>query len=99
MLSKQEEIRKKVIQAASELCDELGYENTSMRQIAKRAGVNLASINNYFDSKQNLLGEVLKRTYLHLEVKIDSLLSEYSEDSFIESVQRLYDFLTDLVFV
>ena len=42
-----------------------------MRQIAKRAGVNLASINYYFDSKQNLLGEVLKRTYLHLEVKID----------------------------
>jgi AcrR family transcriptional regulator len=92
MNSKQEETRKKVIKAASELFNELGYENISMREIAKRAEINLASINYYFESKQNLLGEILKRGYLKLEQRIELLFCEYPDDSFVDSVQRLFDF-------
>ena len=91
MNPKKEETRKKIIRAASDLFDELGYDNISIRQIAKRADVNLASINYYFESKQNLLGEVLKRTYLQLEKRIEVLFSEFPEDSFVDSVQRLFD--------
>lgn len=92
MSSKQEETRKKVIKAASELFNEVGYENISMRQIARRADINLASINYYFESKQNLLGEILKRGYLKLEQRIELLFCEYPEDTFVDSVQRLFDF-------
>jgi len=38
-----------------------------------------------------LLGEVLKRTYFQLEKRIELLIHESPEDSFIESVQRLFD--------
>ncbi len=91
MTDKEEKARKKLIKAASELFVELGYDGISVRQIASKAGVNLASINYYFGGKQKLLGEVFKRTYFQLEKRIELLVHESPEDSFTDSVQRLFD--------
>ncbi len=44
----------KIIEVANKLFAEKGYEATSIREIASRAEVNLASINYYFGSKQGL---------------------------------------------
>tara|TARA_B100000029_G_scaffold392078_1_gene389059 strand:- start:889 stop:1533 length:645 start_codon:yes stop_codon:yes gene_type:complete len=91
MTPKEENTRKKLIKAASELFVELGYDAISVRQIASKAGVNLASINYYFGGKQKLLGEVLKKTYFQLEKRIELLIHESPEDTFTDSVQRLFD--------
>jgi len=57
-MTKKETAKQRIIDASRELFSEVGYESTSVREIAKKAGVNLASINYYFKSKKNLLAEI-----------------------------------------
>lgn len=53
--------KNKILDAAESLFAENGFEATSMRSITSMAGVNLASVNYYFGSKDNLIVEVLSR--------------------------------------
>jgi AcrR family transcriptional regulator len=49
-----EETRLRIVQAALELFGANGYERTSTREIAARAGVNPPALQYYFDSKEGL---------------------------------------------
>jgi AcrR family transcriptional regulator len=51
--------RGEILSAARELFARQGYENASLRAIARRAGVDVALIAHFFGSKQGLLREVL----------------------------------------
>ncbi|WP_335935146.1 TetR/AcrR family transcriptional regulator [Streptomyces sp. PTD5-9] len=51
--------RRRLLDAARDLFAERGYEATTVRSIAARAGVNQALLFRYFGSKQGLLTEVL----------------------------------------
>lgn len=51
----------KILETAAEIVGREKNLNLTIREIAKRAGVNLASVNYYFGSKKNLLEEVEKR--------------------------------------
>ncbi len=53
-----QETRKHLVRAAIELFGKHGYEATSTRSIAQRAGCNLGLISFHFGSKQNLYDEV-----------------------------------------
>lgn len=53
----------KIMQAARELFAAQGFEGTSIRDIAKAADVNVASVNYHFSSKDNLILEVLRQGY------------------------------------
>ncbi|MEW1655111.1 MULTISPECIES: TetR family transcriptional regulator [unclassified Streptomyces] len=53
--------RQLLLDAASELFAERGYERATVRDIASRAGVNQALLFRYFGSKKALLGEVMAR--------------------------------------
>ena len=53
-----------ILEAAESLFIEMGYAGTSLRAIATRAGVNLASAHYHFGSKAGLLGAVI-----HLRVR------------------------------
>lgn len=53
-----QETRRQLVRAAIELFGEHGYEATSTRAIAQRAGCNLGLISFHFGSKQNLYDEV-----------------------------------------
>ncbi len=61
--------RKRILDAAESLFVEHGFEATSMRMITGRAGVNLASVNYHFGSKEALIQEVFRRrlTWLNHE--------------------------------
>lgn len=48
----------KLIQAATELFSNVGYDATSARDIAKRANMNVSLISYYFGGKEGLLGAV-----------------------------------------
>jgi len=53
--------RERILDAAEALFVEHGFEATSMRMITGRAGVNLASVNYHFGSKEALIQEVFRR--------------------------------------
>ena len=53
--------RLRLLDAASELFAERGYERATVRDIAARAGVNQALLFRYFGSKKALFGEVMAR--------------------------------------
>ena len=61
--------RERILDAAESLFVEHGFEATSMRMITGRAGVNLASVNYHFGSKEALIQEVFRRrlTWLNHE--------------------------------
>lgn len=53
--------RESILNTAEALFARQGHDGTSMRQITGAAGVNLASINYHFGSKESLVQAVLKR--------------------------------------
>lgn len=58
MTETQLDTKRKIIEAASYLFGEKGFDGTSTREIGRRAGVNISSLNYHFKSKQNLMEEV-----------------------------------------
>jgi AcrR family transcriptional regulator len=66
--------RERILDAAEALFVEHGFEATSMRMITGRAGVNLASVNYHFGSKEALIQEVFRRrlTWLN-EARLNAL--------------------------
>jgi AcrR family transcriptional regulator len=64
-----ENSRAVIFKAALDLFQERGYEATTMRAIAERAGVSLGSSYHYFASKEHLVLEFYRHTHdLQLEV-------------------------------
>lgn len=59
------ETKQKILNSAEQLFAELGFSDTSLRQITSAAGVNLASVNYHFGSKKDLIKAVMDR-YLSL---------------------------------
>jgi AcrR family transcriptional regulator len=55
-----EEKRTKIREAAAKLFAEKGFESTTTRDIAGAAGINNASLYYYFDSKEQLLYQILE---------------------------------------
>lgn len=83
------EIQLKIIDSAKKIFIEKGYEGTSIRDIATEAEVNIAMVNYYFRSKENLFQQIFMEIYgallqnaiegesenLALKEKIDLLVS------------------------
>ncbi|MDO8290648.1 MAG: CerR family C-terminal domain-containing protein [Parvibaculum sp.] len=55
--------KQRLLEAAREVFAERGYHNATVRDIALRAGTNLASINYYFHSKDDLYREVMRSAF------------------------------------
>jgi AcrR family transcriptional regulator len=55
--------REKLLEAASEVFAEKGYRETTVAEICKRAGCNVAAINYHFRSKDELYVAVWKKAY------------------------------------
>jgi AcrR family transcriptional regulator len=58
--AKNEEARRKLIEAAGQIFAEVGYEAATVRQITDRAQVNVAAVNYYFRDKLQLYRTVLQ---------------------------------------
>ncbi|MFT5162774.1 MAG: TetR/AcrR family transcriptional repressor of mexJK operon [Alteromonadaceae bacterium] len=59
--SKSEEKRKLIIEAATELFTELGFNQTSMDKIAKKAGVSKQTVYSHFGNKDELFVDSISR--------------------------------------
>lgn len=74
-----EETTTKILDAAETLFAEWGFHATSLRQITDRAGVNVASVNYHFGSKERLLDSVLTRRLQPLNAERMKRLAEFQE--------------------
>jgi AcrR family transcriptional regulator len=59
-----------VLRAATELFAERGFHGTKVRDIAERAGANVAAGHYHFGSKRDLYVEVLRATFAHVRAML-----------------------------
>ena len=85
----------RILHAADELLAEAGYDGVSMSAVARRAGVNKASVFYYFGSKAALIEQVLERYYAaHLNVLERAFARP---GSFAERLRHLIDEYLDFI--
>ena len=85
MERKKEQTRKKIVEAAMSLFEELGYDATSMEQIAEEADIAKGTLYNYFPVKEAIVNEFMKRSF------------EGRHDERIARLQQLPDTRTRMV--
>lgn len=59
-----EEVRKSIKNAALEIFTAEGYENAVMSSIARKAGISVGNIYNYYDSKDDLFYELITPSFV-----------------------------------
>lgn len=97
-----------IIEIAKVLFAQNGFDATSVRDIAQRANINVAMINYYFNSKENLLETLIKRGIegykldpLYYEgekepfVRLNKMIEHYVDSKFVDP--HLYQILTNEV--
>lgn len=52
----------RILEATIAVIEEVGYDNATVRRIAAKAGVNIAAVNYYYRSKEQLLDKVIAVT-------------------------------------
>src|SRR5438552_4171288 len=73
------EVRKRLLVAAEELFAERGLVSVSVRDLAERAKANIAAVNYYFGSKENLYLETMRYSFRNTRQalpKLEALLQE-----------------------
>ncbi|MDO8952731.1 MAG: TetR/AcrR family transcriptional regulator [Draconibacterium sp.] len=91
------EIRKQkkelIMETALELFAENGFHATSMSQIAKKAGISKGLAYNYFQSKNEILEEILETSsneiYKNIDINHDGILTEEEFYFFIKKTFQL----------
>jgi len=87
---KGEQTKALILTTALEMLHERGYEQTTMRGIAEKAGVSLGNAYHYFGSKDHLIQAFYHRTHEdHLRASLPALEKEASLKARLLSVMRL----------
>jgi AcrR family transcriptional regulator len=88
--AKGEQTKALILSTALEMLQERGYEQTTMRAIAQKAGVSLGNAYHYFGSKDHLIQAFYHRTHEeHLQASLPALKKETSLKARLHSVIRL----------
>lgn len=94
-MAKNKNTEQKIFDAATELFMEKGVDRTSVRDIASKAGINLALMNYYFRSKENLFDAIF--TNLVKENTRDLLQILDSDMDLEEKVQNYVNAYIDIL--
>jgi AcrR family transcriptional regulator len=81
--------RTSILEAAEKLFSELGYEATSIRQIAKESGANMAMISYYFGSKEGVFLEIMTKRITDFQEQLN-LISQAKQTG-IEKLQKVVE--------
>lgn len=84
-----------IIAVAKRLFAALGYDGTSLAQIAESAGTGVASVNERFGGKRELYIEVMKRTHTDFQGAMDKIMREYADADPVTKVHGRLDGLVD----
>ena len=63
-----------ILNAAEKLFSTMGFDGTSVRDIATEAGVNVAMISYYFGSKEKLMEAIFERNTYKMRLKMETML-------------------------
>ncbi len=74
-----EALRNKIIKISRKLFLEQGYENTTVRQILKKAGLSTGSLYHFFKNKEEILLFSLKDALLEISSLTDGMALKYNE--------------------
>ena len=85
----------KIKQSAIELFMEKGFERTTIRDIAGRANINIALLNYYFQSKENLFDSIFSDLLSAYTPTLNSILS--SELSLEEKIKQYVSKYIDIL--
>jgi AcrR family transcriptional regulator len=94
-----EATRRRILDTARHLFSSQGNAETSMRQIAKGAGVSLATVHHYFGSKAELFQSAIDAMYVELATLRDELApvilggADDLEGALRETIRRTYAFV------
>lgn len=89
--AEQQERRQHVIDVASSLAEQGGYDAVAMKDVAERSGVALGTLYRWFASKDHLLGEVLLEWGARVEadLRLDPPSGADGADRILEFIRRL----------
>jgi len=85
--------RERVLHRAQQLFARKGYGATSLRELAKAAGVRLFTIQHHFGSKQQLYAEIIRRWDEDVRALVSGVLKECAPSA--DPVARVVDVLFD----
>src|SRR5689334_11247838 len=88
--------KEKILEAAEILFAEHGYEGTSIRQLAKKAEVNIAMISYYFGSKEKLFEELVEHRSSILREKLKGVNKDI--DNPAKRIEMVADLIVDRIF-
>lgn len=88
--SAKEKTKVKILQAAVDLIIEKGFENASMREMAKSAGVSNPTIYNYFPSKEKLLYAYIEQKHKEAREILQNI-DEFHTYTLREQLQTLVE--------
>jgi AcrR family transcriptional regulator len=86
-----------IINTAISLFSTKGFEGTSIRDLAAKAGVNLAMINYYFGSKEKLFEYLIEQRAAHMHNMLDEIVNNKSL-THIERIHAIINILVDKIF-
>lgn len=86
--------QEKIIEAVIICIEKFGLENTTTRKIAEEAGTNIAAINYYFRSKDDLITQSLSATLLHMEEDLQEILQDETK-TFTQVLREWVIYLLD----
>jgi AcrR family transcriptional regulator len=90
----EQDTKKRIVEASTYLFGVKGFDGTSTREIAKLAGVNIASLNYHFRSKQGLHQEVTACVIEEFKTKIANVAKQDLKST-AEFAQKLFETMTE----
>ena len=84
-----------IMDAALEIFAEQGFHHASMSLIAKKAGISKGLIYNYFESKDELMHEIVKTAYTYIlhHFSLDNEKAKFN--SIIELVEKTFEMIDE----
>jgi AcrR family transcriptional regulator len=82
-----------IIDTAEQLFGDKGFDGTSVRDIAQKAGVNIAMISYYFGSKEKLLEAVFEKRVSFLHTQVTGLIANKE----LTAMQKIFLLIDDYI--
>ena len=84
-----------ILQVAEQLFAEVGFDGTSIRDIAQKANINIAMISYYFGSKEKLLESLVLHRISAMSLQLENLLQENLSP--IQKIERYVVYYVDRI--